>query len=139
LAQLIMGKCCSATTMVDVSHMADGQRAGLSLFGSDAAWIGVVQENGRRTVTACSDGAIVEGAELAQQALWLKAVCDDGAGSLFYSLDGESYLALGKALAPLARWSETRRLALFTYNVAAPHGFVDFDWFHMQHDGPQAG
>jgi beta-xylosidase len=136
LAQLIMGKRCSAATIMDISHMADGQRAGLSLFNREYAWIGVVRENGRSVVRVQTPDYMVEGPELSQQTIWLKAVCDDGSGSLFYSLDGESFLPLGRPLTLQVQWGEAHKLALFTYSSASGRGFVDFDWFRLEHDGP---
>lgn len=136
LAQPIMGKRCTATTVMDVTGMADGQRAGLCLLNRDYAWIGAVQGNGRRTIKAYRNETTVEGHELAQNSIWLQAVCDDGVGSLSYSLDGSIYVSLGESLRCQVQSSEMHKLALFTYNVHAERGHVDFDWFHLQHDGP---
>jgi len=134
LVQLMMGKHCIGSTVMDVSNMANGQRAGLCLFNKDYAWIGVVQENGRRAVKAYRNNAVVEGPQLTQDTIWLQAICDDGSGSLAYSLDGQTFVPLGQPLDFQIQWFEAQKFALFTYNIDDKRGTVDFDWFHLEHD-----
>lgn len=132
LVQLMMGSGCQGTTCLSVEGMVDGQRAGLCLFNRDYLWIGVVQEGGVRRVRACTNDAVLDGPELRQPSLWLRAFNQDGVGSVAYSLDGETYLPLGGTIPLQIQWFEAHKFGLFTYNLHGRTGWADFDGFWLE-------
>jgi beta-xylosidase len=56
LTQILQGPHSTITARLDVSRMAEGQRAGLSLFGVRPSWIGLVREGGVTRVTLADAG-----------------------------------------------------------------------------------
>ena len=132
LVQLPVGRCCQGTTRLDVSGMAAGQRAGLSLFNQDYLWIGAVQdENNLRRVRVCTNSTRVDGPELRQDGLWLRAFAEDGAGRVAYSLDGVDFMPLGVPIPLQIQWFEAHKFALFSYNVQSQAGQADFAGFWL--------
>jgi len=134
LSQLAIGPRCKATTQLDIHNMQDGQRAGFCFFNKSYAWVGVVQERGKKHVRAYCMGAekvvIFDGpSDIKENTIWLRGECTEGIGSLFYSLDGASFIQLGSPLAFKTEWFESHSLSLFTYNVNSQIGYVDFKSF----------
>jgi beta-xylosidase len=140
LTQILQGPKAQITTRIDISHMADGQRAGLVLFGVKPVWIGIVREAGVNRVTFSSAGTETPGPVIAGNALVLRAdVTADQTVRFAYSRDAKSFTLLGEPIA-LAKfsWWKGSRPGLFTY-VKAPaqtqngEGYVDIDWFTVRH------
>lgn len=137
LTQILQGPAATFTTRIDVSRMTDGQRAGLTLFGVRPAWIGVVQDGGRRRVTLASEGVEKPGPELTRATIDLRAEVSEGQNVRYsYSLDGRKFVALGDPFW-LSRfsWWKGSRPALFSFTrgaaADAPRGWVDVDWFRV--------
>ncbi|UDF05590.1 glycoside hydrolase 43 family protein [Asticcacaulis sp. AND118] len=136
LTQILQGPAMQTTTRMDVSRMADGQRAGLSLFGVKPVWIGVVRENGVARLTYASAGVETPGPEITGATVILRAeVQADQIGRFAYSLDEKAFTPFGEAL-PLSTfsWWKGSRPALFTFNKIAAQGSVDFDWVRVTHE-----
>jgi beta-xylosidase len=141
LTQRTIGPECSAVTAVDVSHMKDGDFAGLVLLQRRYGWVGVKSVGGSRSIVMVNgqSGVAIEAASLplAQSTVYLKAACDfkDRAdkGYFYYSLDGKSWLPIGTPL----QMSYTiphfmgYRFGLFNYATKLPGGYVDFDFFRI--------
>lgn len=121
LTRRIPGPKSSATIRLDISSMADGDRAGLSLFRDSSAWIGVRRDNGSSRVSMTngltmdanwntkSKGSEEAGAEIAGDEIWLRAIIDitpgtGRKGSFAYSTDGSSFIDLGGELTLNSDW-----------------------------------
>lgn len=133
LTQVLQGPQSRITTRIDVSRMADGQRAGLSLFGVRPSWIGVVRGQGANRITLASEGEETAGEALAGRTVDLRAeVGLEQKVQYSYSIDGGGrFKPLGQPI-PLARfsWWKGSRPALFTFTRGAQGGgSVDLDWF----------
>jgi beta-xylosidase len=136
LTQVLQARSQQITTKLQVSGMADGQRAGLAMFQRLPGWIGVVQTHGRRELVFAAAGvettvAAVGGAEFVQ----LRMQVDAEQAQYAYSLDdGRTFQTAGSRVALSFSWWKGARPALFTYNtdpqVAA--GSADFDWVRIQ-------
>jgi hypothetical protein len=124
------------TARLDVSHMTDGQRAGVSLFGVKPVWIGVVRENGVSRITYASAGVETAGPETTGQMVELRAdVLPDQTSRFAYSLDGKTFTSFGEQLSlPIFSWWKGSRPALFTFNKTTATGAVDIDWVHVTHE-----
>ncbi len=134
LTQVLQGPHAVFTTRIDLSHMADGQRAGLTLFGVKPAWIGAVREAGATHVTFASAGVETPGPVIGRTVVLRAEVTADQVVRFAYSADGQSFTSLGEPT-PLARfsWWKGSRPGLFTYTQGvATDGYVDIDWFHVQ-------
>jgi beta-xylosidase len=141
LTQRTFGPECAAATVMDVSHLKDGDFAGLALLQKRYGLVGVKAEGGARYLVAvdASSGDPRESQRipLHQTTVHLKAECDFNnradSARFFYSLDGHVWTALGDEF----RMSYTiphfmgYRFGLFAYATRNPGGFADFDFFRV--------
>jgi len=137
LTQILQGPRPMFTTRLDVSGMAEGQRAGLTLFGVRPSWIGVVRQGGRARVTLASEGAETPGPPVTGRTVELRAEVSEGQSVRYsYSLDGRRFAPFGDPIW-LARfsWWKGSRPALFSFTRGAS-GVADFDWFHVTRREP---
>jgi len=132
LTQILQGPASTYTARLDVSGMADGQRAGLTLFNAQPSWIGVVRDRGGRHVVVAKAGDERTVAEAPGASIELRAAVSAAQKVAYsYSLDGgRTFQAAGEPIA-LARyaWWKGSRPGLFTFNKDAARGRVDVDWF----------
>ncbi len=138
LTQILQGPSSTITARIDLSHMAEGQRAGLVLFGVKPVWLGAVREDGKTHLTFASAGVETPGPGISGTVQIRAEVAADQTVRFSYSADGNAFTPFGDAL-PLARfsWWKGSRPGLFTYIKAAPgtvvpNGFVDIDWVHVE-------
>jgi beta-xylosidase len=135
LTQILQGPARQITTRIDVARMADGQRAGLSLFGAKPNWIGIVQQGTVRSVTLSKEGVETPGPALTGRTIDLRAVvAADQTVRYSYSLDGgRRFVTLGDAV-PLAAfsWWKGSRPALFSFTRGTGKGSIDVDWFRVE-------
>lgn len=118
---------------VDIGGMADGQVAGLCHFASTYGWLGVRQENGRRTLVFNNNGSATEGPKIEVDRLWLRSTWDqDGVSHFSYSVDGETFAGFGETYQ--LTWGHYRgdRVGAFTYNNRGEVGFLDVDAFRYE-------
>jgi len=141
LTQRTIGPECSGSTLIDVSHMKEGDLAGLALLQKKYGIVGVRFSNGVRSVVminAQSDAPVeVESIPLNQKRVYLKAECDftdrRDIAYFFYSLDGKSWKPIGNQLKMEYSMPHFMgyRYGLFNYASREPGGYVDFDWFRI--------
>ena len=141
LTQRTIGPESSASVSIDVSNMKEGDFAGLGLLQKNYGVVGIKVGKGSASIVMVS--AITGKAEEAEsipfdkQKVYLKVDCNfrdkkDTAG-FFYSLDGKSWLPVGKPL----KMSYTiphfmgYRYSLFNYATKQVGGYADFDYFRL--------
>ena len=135
LTQILVGPQETVTTRIDISHMSDGQRAGLVLFGVKPVWLGVARDAGASHLTFASAGVETPGPDFTGKTIVLRAeVAPDQTVRFAWSVDGKRFTSFGDAT-PLSRfsWWKGSRPGLFTYSKTGspPAGFVDIDWVHV--------
>lgn len=141
LTQRTFGPECSSTIAMDVSHMKDGDFAGLAALQKRYGFVGVTVSGDARSIVMVSaePGSPVEvqSVPLTEQVVFLKIDCDfknrADKAYFFHSLDGNKWTAIGKPL-PMAYTLPHfmgYRFALFNYATKTTGGFVDFDYFHV--------
>jgi beta-xylosidase len=139
LTQILQGPSSVITARMDVSHMADGERAGLSMFGVGPSWIGVVRAGGTNRVTLSIAGKDQSDVAVTHATIDLRvAVGADQKASYSYSFDGgRNFVRLGDKvpLSPFSWWKGSRP-ALFTYNIDKAAGWIDVDWVHVETANP---
>lgn len=134
LTQILQGPNETMTARIDISHMTDGQRAGLALFGVRPIWIGVVRDGVQSHVILSSAGVETMGPAVKGGTIELRAeVSKDRSVVMSYSLDGKTFVPMGGANLWRFSWWKGSRPALFTYTTGSDGGFVDVDWFHAEH------
>jgi hypothetical protein len=124
-----------ATVKIDVSHMADGQFAGLTHFSTTSySLFGIKQENGIRTLVYDNNGKDVSGIKVNGKLIWLRSTWDaNGISRYAFSTDGKSYQPFGSTYQ--LTWGSYRgdRIGIFNFNNKGDKGYVDVNWFRYDY------
>lgn len=144
LTQRTFGPESSATTVVDVSHMRDGDYAGLVALQRKYGFVGVKMAGGVKSivmVSAQTDQPVeLAAVPLTQPVVHLRIDCDyrerADLAYFYYSLDGKNWTALGAPLQmkyTVMQHFMGYRFGLFNFATQAAGGYVDFDYFRPGH------
>jgi beta-xylosidase len=134
LTQVQQGRTSEVTTRLALGAMADGQKAGLAMFGKQPSWIGVTQTDGKRVLAFASAGTETEGVPVAGDSILLRMHVADEAVRFSFSLDdGKTFESLGTTSRMQFSWWKGARPSLFTFNTAMhTAGIADFDWIRIR-------
>ena len=142
LTQRTFGPVSSANTSLDVSHMKDGDRAGLLLLQKKYGWVGVKADAKEKSIVMINGetGSDTEVAHIPveQKVVYLRAECNfkDRAdkASFAYSLDGKSWIPIGNIIhmAYTIPHFMGYRFGLFNYATKETGGYADFDYFKIE-------
>jgi beta-xylosidase len=131
----------NAVVLVDVTGMADRQRAGLGMFFQQPHWIAVVQTDHRRHLALYANGIETAGPDLAANQVQLRVHVEKETAAYSYSLDeGRTFVALGDRMPIAFGWWKGARICLFSFTQdreSSEAGFADFDWLHYQAAKPE--
>ena len=149
LTQRTFGPQSSATVAVDVSHMKNGDFAGLGALQRRYGFVGVTKSADGKSIVMVSAETErpveLERITLEQDVIYLRIDCDYrdrvDTARFFYSLDGEQWTAIGKPLKMAYTLPHFMgyRFALFNFATQEVGGFVDFDFFKVQEETPPFG
>ena len=159
LTQRMEGPTCSGIVCLDLSHMKDGDRAGLCAFNGDSGVLTVKKQGSKLTlemseqkvslsdrekaVTAV-DETIIESIPLATShssrptLIWLRLNGDFQPGhgdkaTFYYSLDGKQWTQIGtngyRMTFDYRRFFMGTKFAIFNYATKKVGGYVDVDYF----------
>ncbi|GGF21093.1 glycosyl hydrolase [Hymenobacter cavernae] len=141
LTQRTIGPTCAGTTALDVSHLKDGDFAGLALLQKRYGLVGVDYRNGAKSIvmiSAESEKPVeLQRLPLTQNTVYFKAECDfterKDVATFFYSLDGKTWKAIGGPLKMAYTLPHFMgyRFGLFNYATKNPGGYADFDYFRI--------
>ena len=141
LTQRTFGPESSASTLIEVSKMKEGDLAGLCLLQKEYGLIAVKIENGSKKIVMMDavKGVPKEVASVAlnQDKVYFKAECDfknnADKGKFYYSLDGKKWISLGNTINMPYSIPHFMgyRFGLFNYATKNVGGFADFDYFHI--------
>jgi beta-glucosidase len=116
---------------LDVSGMADGQRAGVTFMsGSAFGWMGVVMRGGKRRI-AWEQG---EGPELTADIVVLRGRYAGNAARLEYSLDSSAFVDAGVPFTLAFGHWKGARVGIFSYGR---RGHIDVDSVRYQYGSPE--
>ena len=151
LTQRMEGPECSGVIAMDVSHMKDGDRAGLSAFNDHAGVLEVAREGGtfilsmkeedveldkdkRVTDTQAKVCGTVDLGKA--ETVYLRVDGDFRLGkdiaTLYYSLDGRDWTRIGsdfKMRFDFRKFFMGTKFGIFNYATKAAGGYVDVDYF----------
>jgi len=142
LTQRTFGPTCSGRVLLDVSHMKDGDYAGLAALQELYGFVGVTQRAGQRYIIMETHDTKVESIPTTQTIIYLRVDFDfttatniTDEAQFYYSLDGIIWLKIGARLKMVYKLTHFTgyRFALFNYATETTGGFVDFDWFKVNH------
>ena len=157
LTQRMEGPTCSGAICIDLSHMKDGDCAGLAAFNSDSGVL-TVKKNGKKLVLEMSEQSVVltprnkevtdvkekviESIPLKQTKLWLRIDSDfrlaqgshggKDLATFHYSLDGEQWTKIGSDYKMTFDWQRLfmgTKFGIFCYATKKAGGYVDVDEF----------
>jgi beta-xylosidase len=123
---------------LDLSGMADGQKAGLCHFAGGHSASGVVQEGAQRRLEFRVNGELTPGPTLTHNELWLRSTWGlNGMSQYSYSTNGVTFSDVGKAC-PLT-WGNYRgdRIGIYSFNNQSNAGQLDVDYFRYDARGVQ--
>lgn len=145
LTQRTIGPECSGVTALDVSHLQDGDFAGLALFAKNYGLVGVKSDGGTNYLVMVSAETNppkeLARVPLIQSTVYLKADCDfknqADNGRFYYSLDGKSWTPIGGSLKMTYNLAHFMgyRFGLFNYATKTAGGYADFDFFRISNAG----
>lgn len=137
LTQILQGPRMTLTTRIDVSHMTDGQRAGLAMLQARPAWIGFVREDGRTRIAYASAGVEQLGPQIHGPFVDLRVeVGPDQIARFSYRQGDEPFRPLGDPAPLRFSWWKGARPALFSFvrpGRSPGAGWIDVDWAHVDH------
>lgn len=142
LTQRTIGPESAGSTALDVSHMKEGDFAGLGLLQKNYGLVGVRVEKGSKSIVMVSANTgkpiEIEQIPLTQNTVYVKAECNFNnradIAHFFYSLDGKSWTKIGEPLKMPYTIPHFMgyRFGLFNYATQNVGGFADFDYFKME-------
>jgi beta-xylosidase len=145
LTKRIHGPVGTGTLELDFTSMADGDRAGLSLFRDKSAWVGIARDGSTYRVQyvtglnlgtgngwpTTGTGTVSAQQDISTKKVWLRIRADiapggSKQGTFFYSTDGNSFTQLGGAFAMNTDWQFFMgyRYGIFEYATKALGGSV---------------
>jgi beta-xylosidase len=150
LTHRILGPTSTATILVDVSKMQDGDRSGLAMFRDSSAWVGVRRDDGKlrlvmmnnltmdRRWNTTSTGKEVASVPLTKHKLWLRVAADihpgpNHAATFSYSLDGKSFQLIGEPFEMTTAWQFFMgyRYGIFNYSTKQLGGSISVKSFTL--------
>lgn len=143
LAQKIPGPQFIATTKIDATNLANGEKAGLVNMGLDYASLTLSpsQDGFVLNLTVCKNAhqgyseEIKQSIQVKSGGLFLRAIYTrNGTCQFAYSTDAQNYTKIGESFAVReGRWIGAK-IGLFALSsqVTGLKGYADFDWFRIE-------
>ena len=141
LTQRTIGPVCTGSTSMDVSHMKDGDFAGLCLLQKNFGQLGVRVNKGTKSIVMISAGTgkpvEVQSIPLSRNIVYFKAECNfkdrTDIAKFYYSYDGKVWNFIGEPLKMAYTIPQFigYRFGLFNYATKNIGGYADFDYFHI--------
>ncbi|PTQ96654.1 beta-xylosidase [Mucilaginibacter yixingensis] len=123
-------------TKLDVSHMKDGDEAGLAVFQMPYAYIGVRQKQGAKYLVMVNNGQTIDSTVLNTNMVYLRTTASNQTkkASFAYCTDGKTFQALGNELEMQfsLKIFTGNKFCLFNYATKQPGGYVDFDYLRLE-------
>ena len=129
-----------ATVKMEITHMKEGDVAGLAVFQDPYAFIAVRREGETAKLIMVNNGETVATAPLAglekPKTVYLRAVASNSTekASFAFSVDNETFIPLGNELFMRFNLSvfTGNKFCIFNYATRETGGFVDVDWFRVR-------
>lgn len=141
----------TGSTKINIDHMKEGDIAGLAVFQDPYAFIGIKKVNGKNFLVMIDNGKTIDSSEVNGSAIYLRAsaffgsgaaplygadaVAGSGTASFSYSLDNGAFTEFGNELKMKFNLKifTGNKFCLFNYATQELGGYVDFDWFRIEH------
>lgn len=128
------------TVKMEVSHMREGDVAGLAVFQDPYAYIAVTREEGTWKLIMVNNGEKVASESLGilapDQSVYLRTIASNHTekATFEYSMDNETFFPLGNELSMRFNLSvfTGNKFCLFNFATVETGGYVDVDWFRVE-------
>ena len=140
ITQKVMGAMGEAVTEMDLTGIAEGQKAGLcSMGGKITNLIGVLKRNGQLYLFIENSGKVLAEKALSSKKIVLKVQLDiKGDNNQFlYSSDSNTFSRFGDKFSTAAGYWKGTRIGLFSFNELNNSGSAAFNRFIYLYDGPE--
>jgi len=163
LTQKVMGMSGEAVVALDVSQIAEGQKAGLCCFSSMYNLCGVYRTGGKNYLFFENNEALfsqpqqaaggarvrinyfdtsknyLEKQPVAAKVVYLKVKFDflTNLNHFYYSIDNKNFIPFGKDFQAMFGFWKGARVGLFSYNEQKDEGVARFSHFRYDYDGPK--
>lgn len=146
LTQRTFGPTSSASTLIDVSQLKDGDVTGIAAFANQYGFVGVTMQQGQKYIIMQraqkkddTGGQTMEKVPMEGNKVLLKVDCDFGYDKkdeayFYYSSDnGKTWDRIGDTLKMVYDWPDFMgyRFGLFYFSTRQPGGCADFDYFRV--------
>lgn len=157
LTHRILGPTSSGTLVFNYASMANGDRAGLSLFRDSSAWIGIINSGGKFRVsfwsgmtldnskwTTTSTGSEITSVPITNVGngkIWFRVYVNtkpgaNNVGTFYYSFDGAKYVSLGSLKLNTAwQYFIGYRYGIINFAAAALGGSIAVESFGVDFPG----
>jgi hypothetical protein len=135
-----MGTTGEAVTEMDLSGLADGQKAGMcSMGGKITSLLGIRKKDGQLNLFTETNGKITSEKPVKLKKIFLKVNLDikGDKNQFFFSSDNKSYSSAGEPFTTAFGYWKGTRIGLFSYNEVDEKGTVSFNSFIYNYDGPK--
>lgn len=124
------------TTKLDVSHIKEGDLAGLAIFQDPYAFISVTKRDGQKYVEMANNGVVIASTKINKDIIYLRATASNqnALASFEFSTDNKQFQNIGNHLAMKFNLKvfTGNKVGLFNYATVQSGGYVDFDWCRME-------
>lgn len=126
-----------ATTAMDISHMKDGDVAGLCIFQEPYAYLAVRRNDNATSLIMVNNGHIADSIPLSAYTttIYLRTNASNASkkATFEYSLNNKTFTPLGNGLTMQFNLKifTGNKCCLFNFATKGLGGYVDFDWFRM--------
>jgi beta-xylosidase len=144
LTETMQDESLEFTVRIDLQHLTNGGRAGISVFDKSASYIGVGQFHDDKSLVVSVHGVETAGPAFKGKTIQLRARVNDDTAMYSYSVDeGRSFRSLGTPVKLSFSWWKGARPAMFSFNMnrsccdsSSNGGYIDVDWVHYRKLAP---
>jgi len=124
------------TTKLDISHIKEGDVAGLAIFQDPYAYVSVTKRDGQKYVEMVNNGVVIESTKLQKDFIYLRATASNKSSiaNFAFSTDNQHFQNIGNNLVMKFNLKvfTGNKVGLFNFTTKASGGHVDFDWCRME-------
>ena len=130
-----MGYESEAVAAFDISHLAEGGRAGIACMGKTNELMGVMKRDGKTILyRGNNEGETELKGVSGNKTLYLRLTLDISEKQLHfaYSTDNKTFTPAGEPFFVNAGFWKGIRFAIYHYNVSADNGYVTLPWVRYE-------
>lgn len=139
LTECMQDNSLDFTVRLDLRHLQDGDRSGVSALDRSLSYVAIAQQDGARKLVFSVNGNETAGPPVKTALIQLRTRVLGQTATYEYSEDdGRSFQAIGQPVTLSFSWWKGARPAIFAFHAtsetssSATRGYVDVDWAHYR-------